>query len=150
MRVLVLNGPNLNRLGVRKPEVYGTTTLDQIQTALQKVAAGRGWELRCYQSNHEGELIDLLQSEGGAADAIIVNAGALSHYGYALRDALEDSGKPVVDVHLSNIYRREQHRQHSIIAEIAIGQIVGLGWRGYVAALEVIMALSEEQQEPAT
>jgi 3-dehydroquinate dehydratase-2 len=145
VRILVLNGPNLNRLGSRQPEIYGRMTLDQILGAMEKTAAGRGAELRCFQSNHEGGLIDFIQVEAGQADGVIVNAGALSHYGHALRDALEDAGKPVVDVHISNIYRREPHRQHSIIAEIAVGQIVGLGWRGYIAALEVLMALLEEQ-----
>jgi len=147
VRILVLNGPNLNRLGSRQPEIYGRMTLPQILAAMEETAADRGAELRSCQSNHEGSLIDFLQAEAGEADAIIVNAAALSHYGHALRDALEDSGKPVVDVHISNIYRREPHRQHSIIAEIAIGQIVGLGWRGYVAALEVMIALVEEQEE---
>jgi 3-dehydroquinate dehydratase II len=149
VRILVLNGPNLNRLGRRQPEIYGRMTLDHILTSMQDAAATRGVELHDCQSNHEGELIDFLQAEGEAADAIIVNAGALSHYGFALRDALEDLGKPIVDVHISNIYRREPHRQHSIIAEIARGQIVGLGWRGYMAALDVLIALLEEETSAA-
>jgi 3-dehydroquinate dehydratase-2 len=144
MRILVLNGPNLNRLGLRQPEIYGTMTLQQIVDELQKRAAARGAEIRSFQSNHEGALIDFLQEEAAAADGIIINAGALSHYGLALRDALEDLGKPSVDVHISNIYRREAHRQHSIIAEVSRGQITGLGWRGYLAALDVLLDLLAE------
>ncbi|HTE86945.1 MAG TPA: type II 3-dehydroquinate dehydratase [Dehalococcoidia bacterium] len=144
MRILVLNGPNLNTLGRRNPEIYGSLTLQQILDELQRRANERGVELRCQQSNHEGGLIDFLQAEAGEADGIIVNAGALSHYGLSLRDALEDTGKPVVDVHISNIYRREPHRQHSIIAEVARGQITGLGWRGYLSALDLLVDLLTE------
>jgi 3-dehydroquinate dehydratase-2 len=150
MRILVLNGPNLNRLGQRSPEIYGSMTLDEILEEMRR-HAGADVELRCYQSNHEGGLVDFLQAEAGDADAIIINAGALSHYGLSLRDALEDCGKPVVDVHISNIYRREAHRQHSIIAEVARGQITGLGWRGYLGALDLLVALlSENAAAPAS
>jgi 3-dehydroquinate dehydratase-2 len=145
VRILVLNGPNLNRLGQRKPEIYGSMTLDQILEELQTRAAAVGVELRCFQSNHEGALIDFLQVEAGEADGVIVNAGALSHYGLSLRDAIEDLGKPVVDVHISNIYRREPHRQHSVIAEVALGQISGLGWRGYLGALDLLVAILNEE-----
>jgi 3-dehydroquinate dehydratase-2 len=144
-RILVLNGPNLNRLGRRQPEIYGTTTLQQIVDAMSQRASTRGAEIRSFQSNHEGALIDFLQEEAEAADGIIVNAGALSHYGLSLRDALEDLGKPSVDVHISNIYRREAHRQHSVIAEVARGQITGLGWRGYLAALDLLLDLLAEE-----
>jgi 3-dehydroquinate dehydratase-2 len=146
MRILVLNGPNLNTLGRRNPEIYGSMTLEQILNELEGRARGRGVELRCYQSNHEGALIDFLQAEAADAGGIIINAGALSHYGLALRDALEDAGKPVVDVHISNIYRREPHRQHSIIAEVARGQITGLGWRGYLAALDLLVDIAADEQ----
>jgi 3-dehydroquinate dehydratase II len=141
MRILVLNGPNLNTLGRRDPEIYGSMTLDQILIEIQQRAKTRGVEIRSCQSNHEGGLIDFLQSESAGADGIIVNAGALSHYGLSLRDALEDTGKPVVDVHISNIYGREPHRRHSIIAEVARGQITGLGWRGYLGALDLLVDL---------
>jgi 3-dehydroquinate dehydratase-2 len=143
-RLLVLNGPNLNTLGRRNPEIYGTMTLDRILEEMNRRASERGAELRCHQSNHEGGLIDFLQAESGDAEGIIINAGALSHYGLALRDALEDTGKPVVDVHISNIYKREPHRQHSVIAEIARGQITGLGWRGYLGALDLLIDLIAE------
>jgi 3-dehydroquinate dehydratase II len=144
VRILVLNGPNLNRLGQRDPTIYGTMTLQQILDDLEEKARSAGVELRCHQSNHEGGLIDFLQSEAATADGIIVNAGALSHYGLSLRDAIEDLGKPAVDVHISNIYKREPHRQHSVIAEVATGQISGLGWRGYGAALELLVALIKD------
>src|ERR1700692_1830855 len=100
MRILVLNGPNLNTLGRRDPEIYGSMTLGQILDELEGKAQLRNVELRCYQSNHEGGLIDFLQAEAADAEGIIINAGALSHYGLALRDALEDTGKPIVDVHI--------------------------------------------------
>jgi 3-dehydroquinate dehydratase-2 len=145
MRILVLNGPNLNTLGKRNPGLYGSRTLDEILDRLREQARMRSVDLVCHQSNHEGSLIDFLQAEAGNADGIIINAGALSHYGYALRDALEDTGHPVIDVHISNIYRREAHRQRSIIAEVARGQIVGLGWRGYLAALDVLADLISEE-----
>ncbi len=141
MRILVLNGPNLNRLGQRNPEIYGSMALDQILDQLRSRAAQAGVEVRCFQSNHEGALIDFLQAEAPQAEGVIINAGALSHYGLSLRDAIEDFGKPTVDVHISNIYRREPHRQHSVIAEVALGQITGLGWRGYLAALDLLVAV---------
>lgn len=145
MRLLVLNGPNLNRLGSRDPAIYGTVTLDGILERMRQRAAALGVELRAFQSNHEGALIDFLQAEAGAADGIIINAGALSHYGLSLQDALAETHKLVIDVHISNIYRREPHRHHSIIAEVARGQITGLGWRGYLAALDVLHDLLQEE-----
>ena len=145
MRILVLNGPNLNRLGERNPLIYGRMTLEQILEELRARADALGVELRCFQSNHEGGLIDFLQAEAAESDGIIMNAGALSHYGLSLRDAIEETGKPVVDVHISNIYRREPHRQHSVIAEVALGQISGLGWRGYLGALDLLVAIIGER-----
>lgn len=145
MRILVLNGPNLNTLGRRSPGIYGIKTLDEILESLDERARTSGVELRTFQSNHEGALIDFLQAEALDADGIIVNAGALTHYGLSLRDALEDCGKPIVEVHISNIHRREPFRRRSVIAEIARGQIVGLGWRGYLAALDALVALLAEE-----
>jgi 3-dehydroquinate dehydratase-2 len=149
MRILVLNGPNLNTLGRRNPGMYGSLTLDQILDRLRERARERMVEIVCHQSNHEGSLIDFLQTEARESDGIIVNAGALSHYGFALRDALEDAEKPVVDVHISNIYRREAHRHRSILAEVARGQIAGLGWRGYLAALDLLVDLITEDGSAA-
>lgn len=140
MKILVIHGPNLNRLGARESDVYGDKNLDEINALLQKGAYELGVELEAFQSNHEGELLDLIQEKSSEATGIIINPGALTHYGLSLRDALADTGLPVIEVHLSNIYAREDFRQHSVIAPIAKGQISGLGWRGYMAALEIIVA----------
>ncbi len=139
MRILLINGPNLNLLGTRQPEIYGTQTLAGIEAAVTERAAQLGAEVRCFQSNHEGALIDFLQAEAGAADAILINAGAFGHYSIALRDALVATRLPVMDVHISNVYAREPFRHHSVIADIATAQVTGLGWRGYLAAVEALI-----------
>jgi 3-dehydroquinate dehydratase-2 len=135
-KVLVLHGPNLNLLGARRPEIYGRKTLAAIDRMLQKRGKELGLEVRCFQSNHEGQLVDLIQANSEWADAIIINAGALTHYSLALRDALEASEKPVIEVHLSNIYAREKFRHHSVLAPVARGQICGFGHLSYLLALE--------------
>jgi 3-dehydroquinate dehydratase II len=140
MKILVLHGPNLNALGRRQPEIYGHTTLAQIDDALRERAAVGGATLLAFQSNHEGALIDFLQAEGWDADGVIINPGALTHYGLALRDALASLSAPIVEVHLSNVYKREPFRHTSVVAPIATGQIAGLGWRGYLLALEWLLA----------
>ena len=144
MKILVLHGPNLNALGRRQPEIYGHTTLAQIDDALRERAAAMGATLLTFQSNHEGALIDFLQAEGWDADGVIINPGALTHYGLALRDALASLTAPIVEVHLSNVYKREPFRHTSVVAPIATGQIAGLGWRGYLLALEWL--LTREQR----
>ncbi len=136
MRILVVNGPNLNLLGKRRRDIYGDITLEDIERALKERGDELGVELVFFQSNHEGEIIDFLQRE--EADGIIINPGALTHYGYSLRDALEDKGVPVIEVHISNIYAREEFRSRSVIAPIAKGQITGLGLKGYILALEAL------------
>jgi 3-dehydroquinate dehydratase-2 len=142
MKILALHGPNLNILGRREPEIYGRTTLAEIDAALLARAEAGGTRLLTFQSNHEGALIDFLQSEGWDADGIIINPGALTHYGLALRDALANLKAPIVEVHLSNVYRREPFRHTSVVAPVATGQIAGLGWRGYLLALEWLLAQS--------
>ena len=139
MKILVLHGPNLNALGRRQPEIYGHTTLAQIDDALRERAAAVGAALLTFQSNHEGALIDFLQGEGWDADGVIINPGALTHYGLALRDALASLTAPIVEVHLSNVYKREPFRHTSVVAPVATGQIAGLGWRGYLLALEWLL-----------
>ncbi len=138
MRILVIHGPNLNLLGKRDTSIYGDKTLGEIDALLKEQGQTLGIEVLTFQSNHEGALIDFIQEHSGSADGIITNPGALTHYGLALRDALLDSGLPVIEVHLSNIHGREEWRTRSVIAAVATGQISGLGWRGYVAALQVL------------
>jgi 3-dehydroquinate dehydratase II len=136
MRVLVLNGPNLGTLGRREPEVYGTRTLADLDAMMTTRARELGLELSCRQSNHEGQLIDWIETE--ACDAIVINPGALSHYSLALADALRGSGKPVVEVHISNVFAREPERHRMVTAAAAKGVISGLGFDGYLAALDYL------------
>lgn len=140
MRLIIIHGPNLNLLGKREVELYGDRTLEEVNSTLKSQAAELGTETVFFQSNSEGELIDFIQKESPNADGIIINPGALTHYGLSLRDALSDSRLPVIEVHLSNIYAREEFRQKSVVAPIARGQISGLGWRGYIAALRTMVA----------
>lgn len=140
MRILLINGPNLNLLGRRDKSIYGSKALPDIVSLLESTAREMDAEVLAFQSNSEGELIDFLQLEAPHAQGIIINPGALTHYGLSLRDALADTGLPVVEVHLSNIHAREEWRSKSVIASIALGQISGLGWRSYRAALETLIA----------
>ncbi len=133
--VLVVHGPNLNLLGSRQPEIYGTTTLEQVNAEMKEDAGPLGLELRIVQSNHEGEIVEAIQSARDWADAILINAGAFTHYSVAIRDALEAVRLPVVEVHLSNIHAREQFRSRSLIAPIAVGQISGFGVGSYLLGL---------------
>ncbi len=146
MTYLVVNGPNLNALGQRDPAVYGTMTLKEIEGRIAERAKKLGVQVVFFQSNHEGAIIDHLQKEGTSSQGVIINPGALTHYSVALRDALADLQSPVVEVHLSNIYAREPFRRHSVTAGAAKGQITGLGWYGYVAALEYLVQMQGKGQ----
>jgi len=145
MRFLLINGPNLNTLGKRQPHIYGTLALKEIEARVVQRAAEHGVEIRCFQSNHEGAIIDFIQAEAAEAQGIIVNPGALTHYGLSLRDALEDCGLPFIEVHLSDIHSREPFRRHSVMVDIAAGQISGQGWEGYLRALDALAALMREE-----
>lgn len=136
--ILVVNGPNLNMLGTREPEVYGRRTLADLDAMCRQHAERLGLVVTCRQSNHEGELIDWVQAARGAHDALIVNAGAYTHTSIALRDALLASELPVVEVHLSNLFRRESFRHQSYISDIAMGLISGFGAAGYRMALDAL------------
>ncbi len=144
-RILVINGPNLNRLGRRDPAHYGTVTLAEIEDRLRRRAADLGLSVDCFQSNHEGALIDCLQERSDGAAGIIINPGALTSYGLSLHDALLDTRLPVVEVHLSNIHEREPWRAQSVIAPIAVRQISGKGWRSYLDALEYLAARRDDE-----
>ncbi|MBK6662375.1 MAG: type II 3-dehydroquinate dehydratase [Thermoflexaceae bacterium] len=137
--ILLVHGPNLNLLGERKPEVYGTTTLLDIEADVAGAAGARGAALLCFQSNHEGALIDFLHEHRKHADAVVINAGAYTHTSVALRDAIEAIQLPVVEVHISNTHAREGFRHVSMIAEVCLGQVTGLGRAGYTAAVTLLL-----------
>jgi 3-dehydroquinate dehydratase-2 len=137
MRILLLDGPNLGTLGRRQPEIYGTTTLDEIVAACRQHAEKRGATLDHLQSNHEGALIDRLEQLD--YDAIVINPGALAHTSYALHDALLASGRPAVEVHISDIAAREPWRRTSVTAPATRAQVIGRGWRGYLDAIDLAL-----------
>jgi 3-dehydroquinate dehydratase-2 len=146
VKLLLINGPNLNTLGRRQPEIYGSTTLQQIEERVRARAGELGVEIEAFQSNVEGDIIDLLQRRAGEAAGAIINPGAFTHYSLALRDAFEATGLPFIEVHISNIHAREEFRHHSVLADLAIGQVSGLGWRGYLAALEALVEILKERK----
>ncbi len=141
IKILVIHGPNLNWLGKREPGVYGFQTYDELNGLLKKTAVDLDIDLKIFQSNSEGQLIDFIQTESESANGIVINPGAYTHYSYALRDALAGAGLPVVEVHLSNLYKREDFRHKSVIAPVAAGQISGFGFNSYVLGLIAIKDL---------
>ncbi|MES2322968.1 MAG: type II 3-dehydroquinate dehydratase [Pseudomonadota bacterium] len=139
-KLLLLNGPNLNLLGTREPEVYGKTTLADIENAATAQAVAAGATVSCFQSNHEGALIDRIHAaKNEGIDAIVINPGGLTHTSVALRDALAGVAIPFVEVHISNIFKREQFRHHSFLSDIAVGTICGLGVNGYRFAIDFVL-----------
>ena len=149
--LLILNGPNLNLLGTRQPEVYGRTTLEDIRKLCDAEAAGHGMTVAFAQSNHEGALVDAIHAARGVHAGIVLNAGAYTHTSVALMDAISSVAVPVVEVHLSNIHAREAFRHKSFIAPVALGQICGFGANGYVLAIQALAAhLGRQSGEPDT
>ncbi len=145
MHILILHGPNLNLLGTREPEIYGRETLEDINARLEEIARSAGVELRSFQSNHEGVLIDRLHEFRTWADGVLINPGAFTHYSYALRDAIPAVEKPTIEVHLSNVHKREEFRHRSVLAPVCVGQIVGLGWRSYTLGLTALIQILNEE-----
>jgi 3-dehydroquinate dehydratase II len=144
MKILVLHGPNLNLLGVREPDIYGRVGMEEIDKELAVRAKDLGFELRCLQSNHEGVLIDAIHEAIGWADGILINPGAFTHTSLALRDAIASIGIPTVEVHLSNIYAREDFRRRSVIAGVCVGQISGFGANSYYLGLAAMIEASSK------
>lgn len=148
LKILLIHGPNLNLLGRREPKIYGTLNLDEINARMKRLAEENGAELRAFQSNGEGALIDAIQDAAKWADGIVINPGAYTHYSYAIRDALAAVGLPAIEVHLSNIYAREEFRQKSVISPAATGCICGLGWRSYLYGIRALIDILKEQAQP--
>jgi 3-dehydroquinate dehydratase-2 len=138
-KILVINGPNLNMLGTREPEVYGTLTLDAINTRIASEAEVARIEVEFFQSNSEGEIIDAIHSAEGNANGIILNAGAYTHYSYAIRDAIASVSVPCIEVHLSNVHARDEFRRTSVIAPVCMGQISGFGIMSYLLAMRALI-----------
>ena len=140
LKILLIHGPNLNMLGKREPDVYGSLTLEQINARLSAYAAENGFEIKTFQSNSEGALVDAIQDAGKWAGGIVINAGAYTHTSIALRDAISAVNLPTVEVHLSNVHARESFRHNSTIAAVCLGTIAGFGWRSYLLGLEGLVA----------
>jgi 3-dehydroquinate dehydratase II len=147
--ILVLHGPNLNLLGSREPEVYGRLTLEDIDRRLLEAGKTLGLEVRSYQSNGEGALIDALHTARGWASGVIFNPGGYTHTSVALRDAVTAIGIPVIEVHLSNVYAREEFRHRSLISPVCVGKITGFGWRSYLLGLQALAGIIQDQADAA-
>ena len=139
MRILVLNGPNLNLLGQREPGIYGTENYEYLCNMVKAHGEAKGAQVACYQSNHEGDLIDMIHGANGVYDGIVFNPGAFTHYSYALHDALKAIQVPCIEVHISNVHQREEFRHKSVTAPACVGQICGLGLKGYLLAMDYFL-----------
>lgn len=137
-KICVIHGPNINFTGIREKGVYGTLTFDEINNEIKKKAEELKLEIEIFQSNHEGEIIDKIQQCYTNKDGIIINPGAYTHYSYAIRDALASVDMPVIEIHMSNIHKREEFRHTSVTVPVCLGQICGFGWQGYLLALEAV------------
>ncbi|HLO14414.1 MAG TPA: type II 3-dehydroquinate dehydratase [Anaerolineales bacterium] len=146
MKILILHGPNLNLLGTREPEIYGSLTLGDVNMELMTLGKEFGADLKCFQSNHEGALIDALQEAQMWADGVVFNPGGYTHTSVALRDAIAAIDLPVVEVHLSNVYAREEFRHASTISAVCKGKIVGFGWRSYTLGLKALVDMLEDRR----
>lgn len=138
LKIMVLNGPNLNMLGIREPGVYGNKSYVDLENYIEEYCQSKGIEATVLQSNSEGELIDFIHHSNGSFDGIVINPGAYTHYSYAIRDALASVSVPAVEVHISNIHKREEFRHTSVTAPACVGQITGLGFRGYLLAVDFL------------
>ena len=148
MLIYIIHGPNLNLLGAREPELYGKENLDSINRQIEERATKLGVSIVIVQSNHEGDLIDTIHKAKEDGDGVIINPGALTHYSYAIRDALIAARLPTIEVHLTNVHARESFRHHSVISPITVGQIVGLGSQGYLLALEAMKEIVDPLPKP--
>ena len=139
MKILVINGPNLNNLGKRDESHYGAESFSEVITSIEQFSKELGIEVKFSQSNSEGELIGFIQKEASTSDGIVINAGALTHYGLSLKDSLIDAHIPLVEIHISNIHQREEYRRTSVVEPVAIGQVAGFGTSGYLYAMELLV-----------
>ena len=149
MKFLIINGPNLNLLGSREPDIYGTGTYETLCRRVQDYAAAQGWEADCFQSNHEGAIIDAIQQAAGVYDGIVINPAAYTHYSYAILDALKAVNVPCMEVHISNVHQREAFRHTSVTAPACVGQICGLGLFGYECAMSYFLSRETPDSGPA-
>ncbi|MDD3538689.1 MAG: type II 3-dehydroquinate dehydratase [Atribacterota bacterium] len=146
LKIGIIHGPNLNRLGERKEKCYGTLTLEEINERLEEFARQRDIQLEITQTNHEGEIVDTIQSFSRRVNGIVINPGAYTHYSFAIRDALEDCSLPIIEVHISNVFSREQFRTSSVTAPACTGQIVGFGYLGYILAIEGLQNIINKEK----